>query len=277
MILTQENYYSRDANLAFCSVSQIKQFLDCPACAMAELRGEYERERTDSLLVGSYIDAHFSGEMHLFQAKNPEIFTKRGELRAEFRQANEIINRIERDPLAMRMLHGEKQKIVTGEIGGLPFKAKLDVLLDAETVSDIFRDYPEMIELLLADGAIVDMKIMKDFKPLYREEEGRLNFIEYWRYDLQLAVYQELVRQSFGSKLPCYILAASKEKTPDIALYCPPQSLLDTSLELLRDKLPEIEAVKSGKAEPESCGKCDYCKEHKTLRCATWFDWEGCV
>ena len=37
-VLTAENYYSREANEAYYSASQIKQFMECPACAMAEIR-----------------------------------------------------------------------------------------------------------------------------------------------------------------------------------------------------------------------------------------------
>lgn len=60
-VLTAENYYSREANEAYYSASQIKQFMECPACAMAEIRGEHERKKTASLLVGGYIDAYFAG------------------------------------------------------------------------------------------------------------------------------------------------------------------------------------------------------------------------
>lgn len=272
MNLTRDNYYSTDANRAYYSVSQVKQFLSCQACAMAELRGEYQREKTASLLVGGYVDAHFSGEMEQFVRDNPEIYTRKGELRAELKQAETIIERIEREPLAMRMLDGEKQKIVTGVIGGLPFKAKLDVWLDRGKVKKIAQDYPSMTELLFADGAIVDMKVMKDFAPLYKEEQGRLNFISYWQYDLQLACYQRLIEQQIGSKVPCYILAATKEKVPDLELYRIPQHDMDTALELLMDKLPEIDRVKRGEVEPERCGRCEWCRMTKRLTGATWFD-----
>ena len=39
--LTAENYYSREANQAYFSASQIKAFLECESRTMAELRGEY--------------------------------------------------------------------------------------------------------------------------------------------------------------------------------------------------------------------------------------------
>ncbi len=276
MILTSENYFSPEVNWDYYSVSQIKQFMACEAAAMAELNGEWLREKTQALLVGSYIDAHFSRELDLFRAKNPEIYTRSGSLRAEYQQAEEIIARIERDALAMRMLDGDCQKIVTGEIGGYLFKAKLDCWLEGSTAQSIAHDYPDMDSLLFAGGAIVDMKIMRDFKPLYRDGEGRQNFIEYWKYDLQMAVYQEMMRQQTGEKHPCYILAASKEKTPDIGLFEVPQALMDANMEILLEALPRIDEVKNGGAdvEPERCGECEWCRQSKVLTCATWLeDW----
>lgn len=61
--LTAENYYSPEANREYMSASQIKQFMKCPAAAMAELRGEYERPTTSALLIGSYVDACFEGTL----------------------------------------------------------------------------------------------------------------------------------------------------------------------------------------------------------------------
>lgn len=270
MLLSNENYYSPEANRAYFSVSQIKRFLDCEAAAMAELKGLWVPEKTQALLVGGYIDAHFSRELDLFRAQNPEIYTKNGSLRAEYQQAETIIARLERDVLAMRMMDGERQHIVTGEIGGLPFKAKLDVLLSAEAVAGIGRDYLGMSELMFAEGAIVDLKIMRDFKPIYKDGEGRQAWIEAWRYDLQMAVYQELMRQETGEKLPCYILAATKEKVPDIGLFEVPQGILDANMEWMEEKLPHISAVKEGNAEAERCECCEWCRQSKVLTGATW-------
>ena len=103
-----------------------------------------------------------------------------------------------------------------------------------------------MVDLTYADGCIVDLKVMKDFEPMFRQEEGRLSFVEYWRYDLQMAIYQELMRQEMGSKVPCYILAASKQDPPDLTLVQVPQELLDFNLKWLTDRLPDINLIKTG-------------------------------
>ena len=263
LVLKHENYFSADAAREYMSASLYKSFLDCEARAMAGLAGTYCPEPTQALLVGGYADAHFSGEMELFREQHPEICTRSGGLRAEYQQADEIIARIERDPLAMMMLDGERQKIVTGEMNGVLFRGKLDVLLGARQCEAVAQAYPAMDELLFASGAIVDLKIVRDFEPLYKAEEGRQGFITYWRYDLQMAIYQRLV----GGSLPCYILAATKEKVPDIGLFLLPQSLLDAAMEIYLSGLKRVAAVWKELAEPERCEKCDHCKQTKVLTC----------
>lgn len=250
--------------------------MDCEDQAMAALRGEYVREETTALLVGSYIDAHFSKTLDLFKAQHHDLYTRTGSLRAEYQQAEDIIARLESDPLAMLLMQGDKQCVVLGEVNGVPFRGKLDVLLSAEQCEKIAAEFPAMDELLFASGAIVDLKVMRDFQPLYREGEGKLNFIDFWKYDLQLAIYQRLVSQQHGGELlPCYILAATKEKVPDIGLFRIPQPQLDAAMEVYAgEKLERAVAVKTGKIEPERCETCDWCKQTKKLSCGKFLgDW----
>ena len=55
-------------------------------------------------------------------------------------------------------------------------------------------------------------------KAEYTKDYGYMNFIEYWGYDLQAAVYQEVVYQNTGERLPFFVAAASKEEETDIEL-----------------------------------------------------------
>lgn len=142
MTLTAENYFSQEANRAYFSVSQFKSFLDCEAMALAEISGEYQREETTSLLVGSYVDAHFSRTLDLFRAQHPALYTQKGALKSEFQQAEEIIARIERDHLASLLLEGDKQTILTGEIEGVPFKCKPDILLSPFSAPPSPQSFP---------------------------------------------------------------------------------------------------------------------------------------
>lgn len=252
MILTAENYFSQEASREYLSVSQYKDFMGtlgkvaCEAEAMAKLNGEWEMEKTTALMVGSYVDAHFEGSLNLFKAQNPEIFTKQGSLKAEYRKAEEIINRIERDELFMRYMSGEKQAIMTAEMYGSPWKIKIDSYLPGR--------------------AIVDLKVMRALhKAEYTKDYGYMNFIEYWGYDLQGAVYQEVVYRNTGERLPFFIAAASKEPETDIELIWISDDRLNEKLIEVGQNTPKIMALKRGEAEPIRCGLCDYCKHTKVL------------
>ena len=139
MTLTNENYYSLEANNAYMSVSQLKSFMKCEAAAMAELRGEYTRPTTTALLVGSFVDAWFEGDtsFRAFQQEHPEIFKRDGSLKADYVQAARIIQRVGEDKLFMEYMSGEKQVIRTGEVYGVPFKIKMDSYFPGDKIVDL--------------------------------------------------------------------------------------------------------------------------------------------
>ena len=244
MKLTQRNYFSKKASLEYMSVSQFKAFERCQHSALAEINGKYEREETTALLVGSYVDLYFEGTLKEFKAAHPDIFKKDGTLKADYTQAEAIIQRIKKDKLFMQYMSGLKQVIMTGEICGVPIKIKVDSLLPDK---------------------IVDLKIMRDFANIYDAEKGSLPYFEAWGYDLQGAVYQEIVRQNTGKTLPFYLAAATKEKTPDIDIIHINQKSLDFAFDKFKANVELYDAIKKGIIEPERCGKCDYCKQTKVL------------
>lgn len=233
--LTAENYYSPEANQAYMSVSQFKSFEACEAAAMAELQGEYTRPKTTALLVGSYVDAWFEGTLDAFKANNPEIFKRDGTLKADYVQAERIIERVIRDGTFVAYMGGEKQRIFTAELFGTAWKIKVD---------SWFAD------------KLVDLKVMRTLEPIM----GR-SFIEHWGYDIQGAVYQAIE----GGRKPFYIAAATKEEPPDLEVIHIPQYALDEALSYVERRLPHILAVKRGEISPERCGRCAYCKATKVL------------
>ncbi len=262
MLLDNTNYHSQEANRHYMSASQLKRFLDCEALALAELDGSCRREDTTALLVGGYVDAAFSGRLDPFRAEHPEIYTNKGTLRAEYQQADDIIHVLQDDPLLSAMMQGEPQRIVTGEIAGVPFKCMPDFLLTAAQCEAIVERFPGMADtLLMAPGAIVDLKVMRDMEPVYRGGRGRLSFVEAWRYDLQLAIYQRLV----GGRLPCYLVVATKEKPPDKALIHVPQYMLDAALETAADTIVRANHLKQHPEEAVRCGRCDWCRQTKVV------------
>ena len=238
-LLTKENYKD---NHYYLSYSRFSKFLDCEAAAFAD----YKTEPTVAFLVGSYVDAYFSNEMPEFQAAHPEMYNSRtGELKKDFIKADEIIARIEQDPLLVHYMSGEKQTIMAGEIEGVPFKIKIDSYLENE--------------------AIVDLKIMKDFNKVWSTAyKAYINFVEAYDYDIELAIFQEIVRQNTGGKtLPCYLVCATKENPPDIGLFEIPQEALDKALQTVKNNLPRYLQISQGKVAPHRCEKCAYCRSSK--------------
>ena len=144
--LTAENYYSQEANREYASCSQWKAFKKCPACAMAELRGEWSTPKTPALLIGGYVDAWFEGSLEQFKSANSELFTQKGVLKKEYLKAEYIIERVKRDKMFMEYMSGEKQVILTGTVNGVKCKIKIDSL-----------DVP--------NKRFTDLKVMRDFDP----------------------------------------------------------------------------------------------------------------
>ena len=264
MILSTENYYSREANTEYMSVSQFKDFDRCPAAALAELRGEYAPAASPAMLVGGYVDAWFSGELPLFQAQHPEIFRRDGTLKSEYCKAQDIIARMEADELFSLLMSGAKQVIVTGEIAGVPFKGKVDSLLDAAACREIVRRFPETEAVLgaLPRGAIVDQKVMRDLGPVWSQEEGRkLPFVEAYGYDIQGAVYRALE----GHNLPVVLAVGTKENEPDLAALSISDADLTSALYQVEDRAPYYQKIKLGKIKSRRCERCDYCRRTRKL------------
>ena len=132
MILTSENYHSKPMRKKFFGVSQYKDFCGtlgqpgCEAMAVAKMKGEWEEELTLPLLIGSYVDAHFEGTLGVFKAQHPQLFKRDGDIKSAFVKANDIIKRIERDPVFMMHMAGKKQVIYTGMLFGVEWKIKID-------------------------------------------------------------------------------------------------------------------------------------------------------
>lgn len=267
--LTAENYYSPEANWVYMSKSQFSAFRKCEASAMAELRGEIGKKDTTALLVGSYIDAYFSGEMEQFIAEHPEIFTQKGEKRADFVKADKAIERLESDELSRLLLSGRHQVIKTGKIAGVWFKTKADSLLTSAQVEAICEKFPEVRNIVPFGGAmIVDLKYMKDFEDIWDEEEGeKVSFAEYWGYDVQGAIYQKIDKR----QAPFVLVGVTKETEPDISAMYIPDDDLAVALSDVEEYAPRYDDIKKGKLEPVGCGKCAYCRSKKKLNGITHY------
>ena len=271
MILTSENYFSQEADKAYLSVSQYKNFIGthgkvgCEAYAIAKLNGTWveDMEESDALMVGSYVDAHFEGTLDLFKAQHPCMFKKDGSLMAKYIKANEMIERCERDELFSQFMSGEKQIIMTANMFGADWKIKIDSYHRGK--------------------CIVDLKTCQSItKVFYHKDSGYMNFLSEWGYYIQGAVYQQVEflnqlenckteeEKEKCKKLPFYIAAVSKEKVPDIQVIAVEQSLLDEALAEVEHNTSKVLQLKNNDFEPIRCEQCDYCKHTRVLTVPVW-------
>lgn len=256
--LDASNYYSAAANTSFMSVSQFKDFAgstahpSCEEAALKKLTGEYVPAESTALLVGSYVDSYFEGTLDEFKNTHPQIFKKTGDkgLLKDYAQADIIIDRINRDALFSSYMSGAKQVIMTANMFGIDWKIKMD-------------SYHK-------DDKIVDLKVMRDMNPVYSPSlRQKVDFIKWWGYDIQGAIYQKVVEINTGKKLPFYIACATKEYVPDIEIIQVDQDRLDETLEFVKNNIEHVINVKTGIIKPTRCEECAYCKSTKVLSAPT--------
>ena len=247
MRLTEKNYYGQNANQEYMSVSQFKDFLKCPAMAMAKLKGEYVPEKSRALLLGSYVDEMLTGDedsqVKFITENYDELYKRGGSPYADVSQANETIARIRKQPLMMHYLNGKHQVIMMGEIEGVPFKIKMDSFDPEEYITDL--------------KYMASLRSPNLFTPM----------VEYWGYDIQAACYQEIVYQNIGKRLPFYFDVATKEKPAHLAFGQISQWNIDKAMDTVRANIVRFQKIKAGELEAERCEDygCDYCTETKII------------
>lgn len=261
MEVTQENYYSKEINKEYMSFHTWLSLHGCdglPACearAMAELNGEYSDGKENvAFVIGSYVDSWFEGTLENFKEENPTLFVSKGpnkgELKSIYKVAELMIERCKKDRLFMAYMSGEKQRIFTAEMFGCKWKCKLDSYIPGK--------------------CIVDLKTTREMhKQFYKPDVGHVDFISYYGYIYQLAIYQEIVRINTGEKLPCFIAAVSKSEHPEIkVIHVDDLSLFDALTDVKNScENTSLLDVWKGEIDPIRCESpdCHYCVDTEVL------------
>ncbi len=245
MKLTEKNYFSTEASHKYMSASQFKSFMKCEASALAELNGTKESADSRALLLGSLVDEMLTGtkksQEKFIEENKTELFKKNGEPYADIAKAFDAVEVVKKQPLMMKYLSGKKQKIMTGTIAGVEFKIKMDSYQPGEYIADL--------------KYLASLKSPNLFD----------NIVKYWGYDISMAIYQEIVYQNTGERLPVYLVIVTKDTVPRVKVAEIKQWNLDDALEIVKKNLPRITAVKNGEVEPERCECCDYCAATEIL------------
>lgn len=264
--LTRDTYYSRDADLEFFSCSQYQDFCSCEAKAMAKLEGRWVDEPSEAFTVGNYFHTHFEGpEAHeQFCRENAaKIYKKQTkkameageppEKFAPYVMADRMIEVAEEDELISSLLSlpGEHEKIMTGELYGVPWKIRMDKYVP--------------------DGRmIIDYKTVANIGELRWSDEWhtKVTFIDSYGYLMRAAVYAEIEKQNTGETTdPDFvIIAISKQDYPDKdVLYLNHRDRWDYELAQIKERIQTFRAIKEGHLKPRRCGTCDYCRATKKL------------
>ena len=132
---------------------------------------------------------------------------------------------------------------MTGEIEGVPFKIKMDSFDPDEYITDL--------------KYMASLRSPNLFTPM----------VEYWGYDIQAAVYQEIVRQNIGKRLPFMFDVATKEKPAHLTLGRINQYNIDKALDTVKNNIVNYQKIKAGEIPAERCEDygCDYCTLTKVI------------
>lgn len=284
-IITADNYYSREADIAYMSCSQYQDFGECEAKAVAKLQGRWEDPLKEAFTVGNYFHSHFEGpeahgafctehEDEIFKSKmvkdkktgtESKVITGKY---APYLVADKMIKTVEADPMMTRFIDmdGENERFMVGNIFGVPWKIKIDKYIPSERF-------------------IVDYKTTQNiwdtsFNPFKGVRES---FIESHGYTMRAAVYSMIeMENTFGitfaealenldavSALPLpdfFLLCVSKQDPPDKDIFRTnnKQGYL-YELENIKKRLPRIVDLRERRALPKRCGVCDYCRSTKQI------------
>lgn len=255
IILSDENYYSNDANWHYMSVSQFKDFLRCEAAALVKLKGDWKPTSDNkALLVGNYVHSYFeSEEVHeAFKEENKKsMYSSRKPygLLKEFQVAEDMIEALKKQPAFLNLYDGEKERIITGNVGGVEWKGKLDSFnLSEKYFCDIKTHAGELN------------------KKVWSEHWGqRVSWVADFGYYMQMAIYKEMLKQEFGEDFLPLIIAVSKQSPPDVAIYTLDENMMEFELNYAVEKIERINDIKNGLVKPEMCGSCEYCRANKII------------
>lgn len=265
-VLTDENYYSREADIHYMSCSQYQSFCKCEAAAMARLHGTWEPQgSSDALIQGNYFHSfmenaaaheafcmeHFADVYKTTTNKKTGEATITGKY-APYVKLDEMLKITLAQPIVQALLakRGENEKFMTGIIGGLPWRMKMDrycegrIILDWKTSADIRST---------------------KYNPLTGQREI---FLQEYGYLMRAAVYGEIERQvTKSATFPSFIIVAiTKQNPPDKeAILLNDDPVWNRELVEVGEKLPRIQRIKEGGIQPRRCGQCEYCRETKTI------------
>ncbi|AEN78007.1 PD-(D/E)XK nuclease-like domain-containing protein [Ligilactobacillus ruminis] len=112
-----------------------------------------------------------------------------------------------------------------------------------------------------------------EINQLQKQQTQRSITFKAYGYYLQMAIYTELIKQTFGVECQPFIFAVSKQTPCDHDAFSfnseQDQEYLKEALEDVKEHQDHIADLIAGRAEPERCGHCEYCRATKQITAFT--------
>lgn len=252
--LLGKDYYSRESAIRYWSISQYKRFKECEARALAELRGDWTNTRDNTaLFVGNYVHSYFESEAAHEEFKKlngSEMISSRGttkgQLKKDYLVAEQMIDALKNDYQFMKYYQGKKEEAVTGFLGSVEFKGKIDCL-------NVDRGY------------FVDIKTTKcSIDDTVWNGQERVYWFEAYGYILQMAAYKTMLEAKYNKPFRPIIYAVTKETPPDTrAIAIENVDAMQLELDVLAQNIKRLDGVKKGIEKPKPCGHCEYCRANQ--------------
>jgi hypothetical protein len=266
MKITQDNYYSKAANVAYFTASQIKSWMKCPSMWQAERMGIYERPETDALFHGQYVDTALTEPENFdqFCIDNADKIYGRGKKKYKaIIDIDHAIARVKRDDYFMHMLEGSAQEIIVLEnFHGHPYKCRMDVLS---------FDHCRVVDLKTCKG-IED----EEWTRLDDGTYAKMHWIAHWKYPLQMALYRDAIFQEHMFRPHPYILGMEKKEVPNFDVFdLMDKRPLQGELQRGIDAMDQMAVDRDKDAlELRKCKRCKWCLMNKKLIDAVKFKFD---
>jgi hypothetical protein len=254
MTLTTDTYHGIEANRAYVSHSQIKAWQQCPSRWHAEfIAGTYTRPESDALLIGSYVDMAITQPAEFAEwAESVGVLKKDGKPYSKFELADRMIAAVKASSLAISLLSGDSQRILTTTMHDVPVRMMAD---DLNRVANTMTDLKTTRDL--------------DNTEWNTEAHERQHWITYWSYWQQVAFYQAIVELVEGWTPDPWIVAVDKGDPPRVGVYQmhgygDADTMLDMAWNDIETALKAMASYRNIDTPPPAearCNTCGYCRD----------------
>jgi len=271
--LNADNYYDVQASREYMTCSQYSAFLECPTAAYHRfILGDVKKEDYKAFVDGNFAHSHFESKEshHAFIDSHPEIISSRGKtagkMKVEYQNWYNSFKDAEKDESWMKYMRGQKEAIFTGELCGMQWAVKADVINDEEGFCSDFKFMKELDgEYWMGfdfdtDGNILPPGTKESFA---YHKNILVPFYEKYIYWRRFAVYRHILHKATGKAYEMYMPCLSKEIPANRAVYAfnnAGRFLIE--LQEIQRNLPLIKEQRNGN-DLTRCEKCTYCRASK--------------